>query len=228
MKEALTLDGAVYGHDGHPAVGPVDLRIPAGQSVALTGPNGSGKSTLVRGLLGLNDHLAGTATLLGTPLRQLQDRTRIGYVPQHHTVADRIHATVGEVILAGRIPALPWWRRPGRSDREATDRAAADVGLDDRLHHNLADLSGGQRRRALLARALVSQPDLVILDEPTAGVDLANQRLLAHLLRRLGQGGLTMLVVTHELDPLADALDRVLTLTGGRLTDDRAMEAPHG
>lgn len=228
MTDALVLQGAVYGHDGRPAVGPLDLSVPAGQSVALTGPNGSGKSTLVTGLLGLCDHLAGSAELLGTPLRGLRDRTRIGYVPQHHTVSDTVHATVAEVIVAGRIGSLPWWRHPGRTDHEATRRAAAAVGLEDRLHHNLADLSGGQRRRALLARALVSGPDLLILDEPTAGVDLANQELLAVMLRRLSEEGLTMLVVTHELDPLAGALDRVLTLSGGRLTDDRPMEARHG
>ncbi len=226
--DALVLERAVYGHAGRPVVGPVDLVVPAGQSVALTGPNGSGKTTLVTGLLGLSDHLAGSAHLLGTSLRALKDRTRIGYVPQHHSVSDTIHATVGEVIVAGRIAALPWWRHPGAADRQAARRAAADVGLADRWHHNLADLSGGQRRRALLARALVSRPDLLILDEPTAGVDLANQELMAQLLRGLSDDGLTMLVITHELDPLSGALDRVLTLTGGRLTDDRSLEVPRG
>ncbi|MFC0358535.1 MULTISPECIES: metal ABC transporter ATP-binding protein [Kytococcus] len=228
MSDALVLQEVVYGYDGHPAVGPVSATVPAGQSVAITGPNGAGKSTLVTGLLGLTDQLSGRAELLGTPLRRLRDRTRIGYVPQHHSVTGALHATVGEVILAGRVAALPWWRHPGRSDRELARRAAADVGLEDRLHHNLADLSGGQRRRALLARAIVSRPALLVLDEPTAGVDLANQELLAVLLRRLADDGLTMLVITHELDPIASALDRVLTLTGGRLTDDRMLEVHRG
>ncbi|WP_462417746.1 metal ABC transporter ATP-binding protein [Kytococcus sp. Marseille-QA3725] len=214
---ALDLRGATFGFGGHPVVGPVDLRIEPGQAIALTGANGSGKTTLATGLFGLAEHLAGEVEILGTPLHRLRDRTRLGYVPQHHSVATALHATVEEVVTAGRLPLLPWWRHPGSRDREAVREAVEAVGLGNRARQDIATLSGGQRRRALLARALVSHPELVVLDEPTAGVDVASQQVLAGLLGRLRAEGLTILVVTHELEPLRDMLDRVVRLADGRL-----------
>jgi zinc transport system ATP-binding protein len=216
----LVLRNAAFGYAERPVVAGVSLTVGAGDVVALLGPNGSGKSTIVRGVLGLADHLDGEVELLGTPLADLSDRTAIGYVPQHHSLSTSVSATVREVVACGRLPHRPWWRRADATDRRLVDEAIETVGLADRAREEVSHLSGGQQRRVLIARALAAQPSILLMDEPTAGVDTANQRILAAVLGRLASAGTTMLIVTHELDAVRDIVSRVVCVSSGHIDFD--------
>ena len=160
----------------------VDLTVAAGEAVAVLGSNGSGKTTLARGLLGLATVLGGEVEVLGAPVGRLRERGRVGYVPQRHTVSGAVPATVREVVAVGRLARLGLFRRLGAADRAAVGEAVEAVGLADRLDEPVAALSGGQQRRVLVARALAAEPELLIMDEPTAGVDAASQEALAGVL----------------------------------------------
>jgi zinc transport system ATP-binding protein len=220
------LRDVTIGYDERPAVTGIDLEIRAGEVVALVGPNGSGKSTLVRGLLGLTPVLSGQIELFGVAADRFAQRYRIGYVPQRHTVGGAIPSTVEEVVSSGRLARRRWFARPSVQDRAAVLDAIEAVGLSDRRRAAVATLSGGQQRRALIARALASQPDVMIMDEPTAGVDAANQAGLMHTLTSLVRTGLTLLIVTHEIEPMLPLLTRVVALDGGRLVHDGPVTSP--
>ena len=217
---ALELRSAAFGHTGRTVVDRLTFQVPAGQVVAVVGPNGSGKSTFVKGVLGLADHLAGEFTLFGQDPDERGTRRRIGYVPQRHTLSTSVRATVREIVETGRLAHRPWYRRATAQDHAAVDDALARVGLGDHVDAEVSDLSGGQQRRVLIARALAGSPDLLIMDEPTAGVDVASQDVLAEVLRRLAAAGTTMLIVTHELSALRGIVDRIVEISQGELTFD--------
>lgn len=216
----VSLRSASFGYADRAVISGVTLDIRAGEVVAILGPNGSGKSTLVKGMLGLNDHLGGTVTLFGIPFERFRDHGRLGYVPQRHTLSTSVRATVTEIVAIGRLPHQRWLGRPNREDRRIIAESLALVGLGDRAGVDVGTLSGGQQRRVLIARALAAQPDVLILDEPTAGVDLASQEVLSQVLARLADRGVTMLIVTHEIHALQDVLTRVVQLDNGRVTYD--------
>lgn len=214
-----------------PVLRGVSLRVHPGETVALLGPNGSGKSTLVRTLLGLIPARHGAVRLFGTDLRQFRDWSRIGYVPQRSTV-NLTRAKVSEVVGSGRLghrrPFLP----PRRADRAAVRDALQVVGLADRAGTEMQHLSGGQQQRVLIARALAAEPDLLVLDEPTAGVDLEHQQILADVLTGLLRRGMAILVVLHEVGPLTPLVSRAVVLRDGRVVHDgpltRADRQVHG
>ena len=219
----LQLQRAAFGYGERAVVADVDLTVARGEVVALLGPNGSGKTTLVKGVLGLADHLGGSVTIFGSPRAELTDRTRIGYVPQRHSLSASVTATVEEVVAVGRVPHHPWWapwRSLSRSDRAIVADAIETVGLADYARHDVATLSGGQQRRVLIARALAAQPELFFLDEPTAGVDVGNQRVLTQVLGRLVERGATLVIVTHELAALRGLFTRAVVIQSGRVTYD--------
>ncbi len=211
---------ASFGYDDVPVVVDADLTIHDGEVVALLGPNGSGKSTLVRGLLGLVPLLGGQVQLWGQDLSVAGPHPRLGYVPQRHTLAAAVRSTVKEIVEMGRLPQRPWWRPMRQVDRGLVMRALTVVGLADRATHEVATLSGGQQRRVLIARALAGEPDVLVMDEPTAGVDAANQVVLTEVLRELAHDGTALLIVTHELDALEDIVTRIVCLDGGRIDFD--------
>jgi zinc transport system ATP-binding protein len=204
---------------GLPVVRGIDLRLGRGEAVALMGGNGSGKSTLVRALLQLIPSQRGTIRLFGTPVSEFRDWSRIGYVPQHATVTQST-AKVKEVVSAGRLARRTPFLPLRAADRVAITDALTAVGIGDRAAHEMARLSGGQQQRALIARALAGQPELLVLDEPTAGVDLAHQRVLADLLAGLVRNGASVLVVLHEVGPLHGLIDRAVVLHEGRVIHD--------
>lgn len=216
----VELRSAAFGYADRTVVSGVDLTIRSGEVVALLGPNGSGKSTLVRGLLGLTEQQGGDVRLLGTPRDRFRDHPKIGYVPQRHSLSAAVRATVTEIVAVGRLAHRPWWKPATRSDRDIVAGAIEAVGLGDRAGEEVASLSGGQQRRALIARALAGRPELLVMDEPTAGVDHASQLALAQVLRRLAADGTSMLVVTHELDALHDVVTRIVCMDAGHVDFD--------
>ena len=213
--------------DGRPVLRGVDLTVDAGEFVALMGANGSGKSTLVRTLVGLRQLTAGELRLYETPMARFRDWHRIGYVPQRTSAVSGVPASVREVVASGRLTHRRLLRRLGAADRAAIDDALQVVGLAERADDGIAHLSGGQQQRALIARALAGKPDLFLLDEPTAGVDLPNQVALADTLRRLKARGATIILVAHELGPLAPLVDRAVVMRDGRVAYDGGPLADH-
>jgi zinc transport system ATP-binding protein len=200
----------------------VDLQVPGGQTVALLGANGSGKSTLVKTIVGLYPVDGGRVELFGTPLPAFKAWQRVGYVPQRTTAAAGVPATVGEVVASGLLTPRTWVGRRGRADRGAVHDALVTVGMLDRVRDPVAALSGGQQQRVLIARALARRPDLLIMDEPMAGVDLVSQEAFADTLEELSRHGTTILLVLHELGPLARLIDRTVVLRAGTVTYDGA------
>lgn len=220
----LELRGVSIGYTDRAVVHDVDLSVQRGEVVAVLGANGSGKTTLVRALLGLATVLAGEVEVLGSPAagrgHSRRNGARIGYVPQRHTVGGTIPSTVREVVSSGRLPRLGWlgWLRA--ADRIAVQTAIDAVDLTPWGDVDIADLSGGQQRRALIARALASEPEVLIMDEPTAGVDQASQQALARSVSRLVELGVTLVIVTHEVGPLSGVVTRSIVMAEGRITYD--------
>ena len=217
----IDLRGATVAYDGRAALTGVDLHVAPREVVAVLGANGSGKSTLIRAVLGLIPLAEGDLALFGTPFLHFHDWTRIGYVPQRGGATTGVPATVREVVSTGRL-ALTGLRRPRAADREAVDRAIATVGLSDRAGDSVSTLSGGQQQRVLIARALTCDPELLVLDEPTAGVDAASQAGLAETLGELANGGATIVLVAHELGPMTPLITRAVTMADGRVLHDGA------
>ncbi|EYR63748.1 ABC transporter ATP-binding protein [Actinotalea ferrariae CF5-4] len=213
----VTLGGATILHD-------VDLTVSDGEVVGLLGANGSGKSTLVRALVGVVPAERGTVRLLGEPLGRRTPWDRIGYVPQRVAVASGVPATAREVVVSGMLHGrrLVPPRHAGRRAAEALEL----VGLGHLAHRACQELSGGQQQRVLIARALVRRPDLLLLDEPVAGVDLPSQEAFARALADLRTSGTTVVVVLHELGALAPLVRRAVVLRHGSVVHDGAPPAP--
>jgi zinc transport system ATP-binding protein len=212
-----------YGAD--PVLDDVEFALLPGEFAALVGPNGSGKSTLLRLLLGLLRPTAGRVALFGEDPRTLQQRARIGYVPQRAELPPDLPATVEEVVRAGRLARRGWWRWPGAADRRAVDHALGAVALTDLRDRRMRELSGGQQQRVLIAKALVGDPELLVLDEPIAGVDAESQRLFRDSLVHLTNvHDATVLLVSHELGAVAEDLDRVIVLKRHVLFDGKPQD----
>lgn len=219
----------IVGYGERPVLQDVSMTVAEGEVVAILGANGSGKSTLVRAMLGLLPLTAGTVQLFGTPLSRFRRRDRIGYVPQRLGAGSGVPATVAEVVASGRLARRRLPRRPNAAvDRAAVATALATVGLTDRATHPVSALSGGQQQRALIARALVLEPELLVLDEPTAGVDTASQLAFAEAVRGFVAGGGTVVLVAHELGPLSPLVRRAVVLHHGRIVHDGPAPAPAG
>lgn len=204
---------------GLPILREITFDVPRGQLLAIMGGNGSGKTTLVRTLLGLQPFQRGSVRLLGTDVRRFRDWAKIGYVPQHGESVIR-QATVAEVVASGRLSRRRPFMPASREDRRAVQRALERVGLADRARSRFSDLSGGQQQRALIARALTGDAELMVLDEPLAGVDVRTQASLAELIGELNAAGMTAIVVLHELGPFAGLLNRAVVLRDGRVMSD--------
>jgi zinc transport system ATP-binding protein len=216
----LQLRDVALGYDGRPVVTGASFSVDRGAVVAVLGANGSGKSTLGKGILGLADHLDGSIEAFGSPVAHLGRRWRLGYVPQRHTLSGGLPVTVQEVVAAGRLAQRRPWQRTTAADRQRVREAIEVVGLGGRERDLVAELSGGQQRRVLIARALAGDAELLLLVEPTAGVDAAHQEALADTLQLLVDGGSTILLVAHELGPAAAVVTRSIVVDAGRITYD--------
>ncbi|MEJ2216023.1 MAG: ABC transporter ATP-binding protein [Gemmatimonadota bacterium] len=201
-----------------PALDGVELAVPRGALYAVIGPNGSGKSTLLRLLLGVLRPDAGDVRFEGRAIGEWSRRElarRVGVVPQVEELAFPL--SVRELVAMGRYPHLGPWRATGRADREAVDEAMARCDILDMAGRSVDSLSGGERQRARLARALAQRPDALVLDEPSAALDIRHEMEIFERLRRLADdGGVTVLLVTHHLNLAARYAPRLLLLDRGR------------
>jgi zinc transport system ATP-binding protein len=228
MSPPLALHDGAVALGGRPVLRGIDLTVGEGEVVALLGSNGSGKSTLVRATMGLVPLARGTVQLFGTPLGGFSSWQRVGYVPQRASADSGVPATVWEMVASGRLARRRLLHPLGRQDRTAIATALDAVELGDRRHDSASALSGGQQQRVLIARALAGEPDLLVLDEPTAGVDLHSQQAFADALTRVISGGATVLLVAHELGALEPLIHRTVVLHDGRIAYDGAPRPTAG
>ncbi len=208
----ISVRGGCVTFDGDCVVDEVDFQVAPGEFVAVLGENGAGKTTLMRAILGLVPLSSGTIDLFGTPLPSFREWQRIGYVPQRLSSTGAVPVSVREVVESARFGPSRRWKRHTQEDRKAIDAALEHVGLSARAGDRFDALSGGQQRRTLIARALATGADLMVLDEPTAGIDAESQQTLAGTLKSVRAQGTTVLLVTHELGFAAELTTRVLLL----------------
>lgn len=218
-EPVISLRGVRAELGSRPVLRGIDLAVGRGEVVALLGANGSGKSTAIRTVIGQVPVSAGEIELFGVPRRRFTDWRRVGYVPQRTTAAGGVPATITEIVASGRLSRARFGMLR-KADHEAVRRAIGLVGLADRAKDSVNALSGGQHQRVLIARALAAEPELLIMDEPMAGVDLASQEVLARTLREQVAAGTTVLLVLHELGPLEPLIDRAVVLRDGCVTHD--------
>lgn len=212
-EPALALDGAAFGYAGVTRIEGLTLSVPAGAAVALIGPNGSGKSTLLRGVLGLAQLTAGSARVLGTTPTAARPRT--GTLPQADTRDTSLPLTLRQVVTMGLYRSRGALRPVGRQGRAAVRAALEQVGLSAHAGERFGELSGGQQQRGILARALVSDPALLLLDEPFNGLDRESRETLLRLVRGMREEGRTVLVSTHDLEIAQRACTHVLLISTG-------------
>ena len=224
MNRALQAEGLTVAFDSRPVLHDINLAVDPGDFVVLLGGNGSGKTTLVRALLGLVPHRDGRVVLLGTPIEQFREWKRIGYVPQRLALPTSMPATVGEVVLSGRISRAGLLRPYSKADREAAHEALEMADLSDLSQERVSRLSGGQQQRVLIARALATEPDVILLDEPVSHVDVQHQVRFASLLRGAHSRGVTVLLVAHALGAMSGLATRAVVLESGRISYDGAPE----
>lgn len=203
----LVLRGVNAGYGAGFVLEDVNLTIPPGTLVGVIGPNGSGKSTLLKAILGLAPVSTGTVRLDGRPVSE--QRERIAYVPQREAVDWSFPVSAEQVVMMGRYPRVGWLRIPGALDRRAVRDALERVSLADRGAAQIGALSGGQQQRVFLARALVQEASVLLLDEPMTGVDQTTEQLILDLLRELRDGGTTVLQATHDLESAAEVSDQL-------------------
>jgi zinc transport system ATP-binding protein len=207
----IELVGVDFGYTATRVIENATVRIDPGEYVAVVGPNGSGKSTLMRLMLGLRRPDDGIARLFGEPAHQFDDGERIGYVAQTANASEGMPITVREVVKMGRFPHVGFGRL-SKADWRIVEDAIETVGMADFADRRVTRLSGGQRQRAFIARALAGEADLLVLDEPTVGVDAESVEAFYDLLEALNADGITVLLIEHDLGAVVDHADRVLCL----------------
>jgi zinc transport system ATP-binding protein len=215
-----------YGH-AEPVLRGVNLAIEEGEFVAIAGPNGGGKTTLVRLVLGLEQPTHGTALLFGDPAHGFSRRESLGYLAQRSQVGVEAPATVFEVVAAGRVSRKRFLGPLRADDKAVVEEAIERVGLADLARSPITKLSGGQQQRAFIAKALAREPALLVLDEPTTGVDVESQEALAALLDQLqSEVRATVLYVSHEFGAVERYVDRLVLVRGGIIFDGPPQDLP--
>ncbi len=211
MQPLIELKDVAFGYGKTPVLRDINLHIHPGQFAAFVGPSGAGKTSLLKLILGTVQATHGQRKINGAAL-QGRTKLRIGYVPQLETVDWNFPVTVGQVVLMGRTGNGAFWPWPSRTDRRMMGEILDQLGLEKLTNRHIRDLSGGQQQRVFLARALIAQPDILVLDEPTSGVDMRTAENVLHLLADLNQQGMTILITTHDLNAAAAHLPWVICL----------------
>lgn len=222
----LAVQNLSAGYNGKPVLQNVSFDVYAGQRVGIIGPNGAGKSTLFKALVGLLPH-QGEISIQGAPCRQ--SHTMIGYVPQYEAIDWKFPVTVWDVVMMGRARQIGYVLLPRRRDREAVRQALERVGMWALRKRQIGELSGGQRRRVFIARALAQRANVLLLDEPFTGVDAQAEADIYEVLDVLRDEGIAVLLATHNLVQAATHFDRLLLMNGGRMLafgDPQAVYTP--
>jgi ABC-type Mn2+/Zn2+ transport system ATPase subunit len=234
VGKALSLRGVCAGYFGRDVLDEVAFDVDLGDFVGIIGPNGSGKSTLLKVIAGLHAAQCGSVSIFGGPP---DPRRRIvGYVPQAESVNWTFPVTALDVVLMGRYGRLGLFHNPKKADVESARDALAEVGMADRADSQIGELSGGQQQRVFVARALSQDPQLMLLDEPIAGVDATSQHAMFTLLEGRQRRGMTIVASTHDLSCVATWFDKVLCLnhrviaygTPGEVLNDETLSKTYG
>lgn len=218
MTGVVHLSALATGYEGRPVLTGVDLHVREGEFVGIVGPSGSGKTTLLRVLLGAVPVYAGSAEVFGRKVGG-NHRPSVGYVPQVETIDWNFPVTVEEVVLMGRATSSGPWPWPRRRDRDEMMVILERLGLAAFRKQHIRKLSGGQQQRVFLARALFRNPRLLLLDEPTSGVDIKTRDDILHQLVELNRAGVTVILSTHEINAVAAHLPRVVCINGTVVAD---------
>ncbi|WP_404433520.1 metal ABC transporter ATP-binding protein [Sutcliffiella horikoshii] len=214
LEKVLEIKGLSYKYEKQNVIENINLSIPKGAFLGLVGPNGSGKSTLLKCILGLLRPQKGTIELFGKDIRKFKEWSKIGFVSQKaNSFNSGFPATVFEVVSTGLVSKVGLLRFFNKEHKKQILEAIQAVGMEDFTDRNIGDLSGGQQQRVFIARALVSEPELLILDEPTVGVDIKNVQnfysMLSHLNKKLG---ITLILVTHDVGTITEKVTHVACL----------------
>ena len=205
-------DVTVTYRNGHTALHDASFSVPGGSIAALVGVNGSGKSTLFKALMGFVRLASGSISVLGMPTRQALRQSLVAYVPQSEEVDWNFPVLVRDVVMMGRYGKMSFLRIPSQEDKKQVASALARVGLTELAHRQIGELSGGQKKRVFLARALAQQGRVMLLDEPFTGVDIKTENAIIELLRQLREEGHLILVSTHNIASVPDFCDRVVLI----------------
>lgn len=212
----LNISDVSFRFETRPILNNISFQLHRGEMMGLVGPNGSGKSVLLKVLLGLLPLQSGKVEWFGRPLQDFHDWSKLGFVSQKaNSFNSGFPATVEEVVLMGRTGKLGLFRRPSTQDRQLVETALEKVGLENFRHRNIGQLSGGQQQRVFIARALVSDPEILILDEPTVGIDAESEAKFYHLLDSLNkEKNISIILVSHDLGAISTKMDTIACLNG--------------
>ncbi|MCC5832250.1 MAG: metal ABC transporter ATP-binding protein [Chlamydiales bacterium] len=209
-ESALAIKQLSVNYEKTPVLWDLSFEIPQGRLVAIVGPNGAGKSTLLKSALGLIKPISGQITFFGNPIKKA--RRRVAYVPQRESVDWDFPITVFDLVLMGRYGKCGIFKRPSRKDREDVEKYLTIVGLQTFSDRQISQLSGGQQQRAFLARALIQEADLYLMDEPFTGIDVSSTKTIVEILQELRDAGKTLMVVHHDLASVGQIFDWVVLL----------------
>jgi manganese/zinc/iron transport system ATP- binding protein len=210
LEFAVRVDDLTVAYGDKPVLWDVDMGVPPGVLMAVIGPNGAGKTTLIKAIMGLVQPVAGYVSIFGKPY--LSQRRLVGYVPQRNSVDWDFPTSVLDVVMMGRYGVLGWLRRPGSGERKMAMEALSKVGMADLAGRQISQLSGGQQQRVFLARALVQDARVYLMDEPFQGVDATTERAIVTLLKEMRSEGKTVVVVHHDLQTVPEYFDWVTLL----------------
>lgn len=219
---AIDVTDLTVAYRDKPVLWDVDLQVPRKVLLAIVGPNGAGKTTLIKAILNLVPATAGRVLVYGKPY--VEQRHLVGYVPQRGSVDWDFPTDVLDVVTMGRYGTLGWVKRPGRAERERALEALHKVGMEAFIHRQISQLSGGQQQRVFLARALVQDAEIYLMDEPFQGVDATTERAIIALLQELRSAGKTLLVVHHDLQTVPEYFDWVTLLNVRRIASGPVSE----
>lgn len=222
MEYAIDIRDLTVAYREKPVLWDVDLHVPSGVLLAIVGPNGAGKTTLIKASLGLIKPAAGSVLIHGRPYAE--QRRNVAYVPQRGSVDWDFPTNVLDVVTMGLYGHLGWFRRPGKKERVEAMRALDQVGMENYALRQISQLSGGQQQRVFLARALVQDARVYMMDEPFQGVDAVTERAIVELLQNLRSRGKTVVVVHHDLQTVSEYFDQVMLLNVRRIASGSVEE----
>ncbi len=214
-RTAIEVRDLTVAYRDKPVLWDIDLTVPSGVLMAIVGPNGAGKTTFIKAILGLIRPAAGQIRIFGKPYEE--QRHQVAYVPQRGSVDWDFPTSVLDVVMMGLYGRIGWFRRPGRKERRLAQEALEKVGMQDFADRQISQLSGGQQQRVFLARALVHDAEVYLMDEPFQGVDATTEHAIITLLRELRAADKTLVVVHHDLQTVAEYFDHVMLLNVRRI-----------